>query len=109
MLQTLEHIWPGMKSAKIISVFDALNGFWQVKLDKDSSKLTSFATPFGRYCWKRLTFGIGSAPKEYQRRMQDTLEGIEGEHIYADDLMCSNGNNYADAEADHDEKIGKVV
>ena len=42
--------------------------------------------------------------------MQDTLNGIEGIHIYADDvLICGNGKDYADAEADHDGKMRRVL
>jgi len=48
---------------------DASNGFWQVALDKESSDLTTFNTPLGRYKWLRLPFGLCSASEEYQRRM----------------------------------------
>lgn len=30
---------------------DASKGFWQLKLSEESSKLTTFWTPFGRYRW----------------------------------------------------------
>ena len=60
-------ILPGLKNAKIFSVLDARKGFWQVELDTDSSKLTTFAILFSRYCWKRPPFEIASAPEEYQR------------------------------------------
>ena len=64
-LTTIEDILPDLAKAKVFSVVDASNGFWQVELDKKSSLLTTFATPFGRYRWKRLPFGICSASEEY--------------------------------------------
>ena len=46
-LPTLEQILPGLKNAKIFSALDARNCFWQLELERDSRKLTTFATPFG--------------------------------------------------------------
>ena len=85
---------------------DASNGFWQVEMDHDSSRLTTFATPFGRYRWKRLPFGISSAPEEYQRRMNNALEGMEGIAICADDVIVYGcGEDQESAEKDHDKKM----
>ena len=108
-LPTIDDILPNLVNAKVFSVVDASNGFWQVELDEPSSYLTTFATPFGRYRWKRLPFGISSAPEEYQRRMQEALEGLEGIAICADDIIIYGcGNNYEQAEHDHDKKLRKL-
>jgi hypothetical protein len=48
-------------------------GFWHVHLDEESSYLTTFNTPFGRYRWLRMPFGITSAPEEYQRRQDQAI------------------------------------
>ena len=48
-IPTIEEILPELAKAKVFSVADAKNGFWQVKLDEASSYLTTFWTPFGRY------------------------------------------------------------
>lgn len=42
------------------------------------SLLTTFGTPWGRYRWTRMSFVISPAPKEFQRRLNNTLEGITG-------------------------------
>ncbi len=47
-LRTIEEIVAEMPNAKVFSVLDANYGFWQVKLDEESSKLCTFNTPFGR-------------------------------------------------------------
>jgi len=49
-LPTVEEVTTRLKNAKVFSVVDAKFGFWQVKLDQESSELTTFNTPFGRYC-----------------------------------------------------------
>ena len=66
---------------------DAKDGFWQVQLSEESSNLTCFNTPFGRYKWMVMPFGISSAPEEFQRRMHEALEGLPGVCVIADDIL----------------------
>ena len=66
---------------------DAKDGFWQVQLSEESSNLTCFNTPFGRYKWMVMPFGISSAPEEFQRRMHEALEGLPGVCVNADDIL----------------------
>ena len=56
--QTLEQLAGG----KVFSTLDANLGFWQILLTPESSWLTTLITPFGRFCFHRLPFGITSAP-----------------------------------------------
>ena len=42
----IDEIIPELTEA-LNSVVDARSGFWQVKLTKESAKLTTFSTPFG--------------------------------------------------------------
>ena len=72
-LPTVEEDAASLSKAKVFSVLDAKSGFWQVLLDEASSRLTTFNTPFGQYRWLCMPFGISSAPKEFQKRMNDTL------------------------------------
>lgn len=57
VLPTLEDIAPKLAGAKVFSTLDASSGFWQIPLDPDSQKLTTFITPMGRFCFRRLPFG----------------------------------------------------
>ena len=72
-LPVLEDILPNLSKAKVFSVLDAKDGFWHVTLDNESSLLTTFNTPYGRYRWLRMPMGISSAPEEFQRRLDQAL------------------------------------
>ena len=62
-----------LSKGRLFSKLDANSGFWQVLLDEESRLLTTFITPWGRYCFKRMPFGISSAPEFYQRCMEKIL------------------------------------
>lgn len=66
MLPSVEYILAQIGDAKYFSKLDANSGFWQVELEEESCELTMFITPFGRYCFKRLPFGITSGPEHFQ-------------------------------------------
>lgn len=59
LMTTIEEVVAGMPEAKVFSVLDATSGYWQVRMDEESSKLCTFN--------KRLPFGIKSAPEVFQQ------------------------------------------
>jgi hypothetical protein len=71
----------------VYSKLDPTSSFHQVVLDPDSVKLTAFITPFGRFAFKRLPYGISSAPKYFQKRMKGELVGLDGIVCYMDDIL----------------------
>ena len=88
-MPAIEEIATRLSRARLFAVVDTTSGFWQVKLDEESSRLTTFNTPFGGYRWKREPFGISSAPEFWQRRMRETIEGLEGTEVIADDFLIT--------------------
>ena len=81
---------------------NANSGLWQIPLSADSALLTTFLTPFSRYCFHCLPFGITSAPEHFQRRMS-TLHGRDRRSDLYDVLVY--GNN----QEEHDEWLPKVL
>ncbi|XP_028406432.1 uncharacterized protein LOC114528920 [Dendronephthya gigantea] len=55
-MKTFEDDLTRLPEAKIFSTLDATSGFWQIPLDEESSFLTCFNTPFGRYRSKSLPY-----------------------------------------------------
>ena len=76
-----------LSGAKLFSKLDANSGFWQIPLSQNSQHLTTFITPFGRYCFNKLPFGISSAPEHFQKRMSAILTGLDGVVCQMDDVL----------------------
>ncbi|XP_042071888.1 uncharacterized protein K02A2.6-like [Haplochromis burtoni] len=104
MLPSVEHTLGQLEGAKVFSKLDANSGFWQIPLSKQSALLTTFITPFGRFCFNRLCFGISSAPEHFQKRMSQLLEGLEGVVCQMDDILV-----YADTQTQHDKRLIAVL
>jgi hypothetical protein len=69
------------------SVFDAVDGYHSVELDHDSSLLTTFITPWGRYRYLRFPQGHVSAGDAFNGRVQEILSDIPRLVRVVDD-MC---------------------
>lgn len=86
-LPSREEIMAEFADAKYFSKLDASSGFWQMMLDDTSSKLCTFITPFGRYRFLRLPFGIVSAPEVYHRTINALFQDIVGVNTSMDDII----------------------
>ena len=103
-MKTIEEITAGMPDATVFSKFDATSGYWQLKLTDKSSHLTCFNTPFGRYKYLRLPFGISSAGEIWQRAMIEEFGDLEGVEVIVDDVLIWGRNN-----EEHDARLQKFL
>ena len=87
ILPTDEELFSEMTGARYFVKLDASNGYWQIKIETESSKLLTFATPFGRFCFKRLPYGILSASEIFQANISEIIEGFEGAINSQDDII----------------------
>ena len=105
-LPTIDEIATRLHGAKVFTVLDVRQGFWHVPLDEKSSLLTTFNTPFGRYRWKRMPFGISSAPEVFQHCMHEVIEGLQGIEVVADDFVAVGfGETLEQATRNHDDHL----
>ena len=83
---TLEEITPKLAGARVFSKIDARNGYWNVKLDDESSYLTTFNTPNGRYRFLRMPFGLRMSQDVFQFKIDETYRNCLGATGIADDI-----------------------
>ncbi|QQP55719.1 Uncharacterized protein FKW44_000153 [Caligus rogercresseyi] len=74
-------------SAKWFAVIDATKGYWQVPLDEESQLLTTFLTPWGRFCYTRAPMGLSSSGDEYCARGDQALSHVINKIKVVDDIL----------------------
>ena len=94
-----------VSGAVMMSKLDANSGYYQIPLSESSRLLTTFITPFGRYCYNRLPFGLVSAGDIFQRCMADILDGLDGVICHMDDLLVFS----TVSETEHDKRLRIVL
>jgi len=63
-------------------------------------------TPFGRYRWSRLPFGLNVSSEIFARRLNEALNGLDGTFVIADDIIVVGcGENEEAANADNHRKL----
>ena len=75
-LPTLDDVLVEMKDARIFSKLEIKEAFWPVGLDHESSLMTTMITPFGRFRWLHLPFGLNVSSEIFQRKLGEALEGL---------------------------------
>ena len=84
---TLEEILPQLSGAKLFSIVDVKSGYWNVILDEESIFLGTFNSPYGRYRFKLMPFGLQTSCDIFQTRIDQTFEGCKGVIGIADDIV----------------------
>ncbi|XP_041349296.1 uncharacterized protein K02A2.6-like [Gigantopelta aegis] len=103
-LPTREEIMSRFAGAKVFSKLDASNGFWQIQLDEQSSRLCTFNSPIGRFRFLRLPFGISSAPEIYHRIIHSLFEHMDGVDTSMEDIIVWGKN-----EQEHNRRLCQVL
>ena len=93
-----------LSGARIFTKLDANSGFWQIPLAQESRPLTTFITPYGRYQFNVLPFGITCAPELFQKRMNVLLKDLDGVLCLMDDVLV-----YGKSQSEHDERLEAVL
>ncbi|XP_048004084.1 uncharacterized protein K02A2.6-like [Leguminivora glycinivorella] len=99
-LPTITELTSKLNGACYFSVLDANSGFWAIKLDDASADLCTFGTPFGRFQFTRLPFGINCASEVFHAKIKQLLEGLDGVDSFIDDIIC-----WGRTKQEHDERL----
>lgn len=86
-MKAIEEIAARVHGSKYFTLLDCKRGFWQIKLSKRTEPYLTFSTPWGRYCFLRMPFGLVSAPEVFTEVMNRILDGFEKTELSMDDIL----------------------
>ena len=85
-LPNIEELMANLGSS--ITTLDLTKGYYQVPVTPKHQEKTAFGTPYGKYEFVTMPFGLISAPSTFQRLMDEVLDGLhEFTVAYLDDIL----------------------
>ena len=81
------------EGAKAFSVIDLASGYWQIALHPDSQLLTAFITPWGRFCYCRVSMGLRPAGDIFSMKTDIMFMPVAEKTKIVDDLCAWGRNN----------------
>ena len=92
------------KGSTVFSKLDARHGYWSVVLDEESSYLTTFNRPCGRFRFTRLPFGLSVSQDIFQQQMDFILDKCPGTAVIADYIAV-----HSPTEEEHDANLRNLM
>ena len=86
-LPKINEMYAKLKGAKVFSTIDLRSGYHHIALGKSSRAKTAFVTPFGKYEFLMVPFGLAQAPAYFQLLMNKVLKGLKFTMMYLDDII----------------------
>ena len=86
-LPKIDEMYAKLKGAKVFSTIDLRSGYHHIALGKSSRAKTAFVTPFGKYEFLMVPFGLAQAPAYFQLLMNKVLKGLKFTMMYLDDII----------------------
>ena len=84
----IEDILDTLSSAKFMSKVDLNKGFHQIPIRKEDMEKTAFCTPWGKFQFTRMPFGLRNGPAVFQRLMDNLLhDDLDFSRVYIDDIV----------------------
>ncbi len=103
-MKNLEDILPDLAGSHCFSKLDTRSAYWTIQLSNDSSYLTTFNSPYGRYRYLRLPYGLKSSQDLFQRKLEECLEGLAGVVAIVDDVIV-----HGRTRQEHDQNLHMVL
>ena len=91
-LPKIDEMYAKLKGAKVFSTIDLRSRYHHITLGKSSRAKTAFVTPFGKYEFLMVPFGLAQAPAYFQLLMNKVLNGLKFVMTYLDNIIIFSEN-----------------
>ena len=102
-LPKIDEMYAKLKGAKFFSTIDLQSGYYHIALGKDSRAKMAFVTPFGKYEFLQVPFGLAQAPAYFQHLMNQVLDNCSVAMTYLDDIII-----FSETEEEHLSHIEEI-
>ena len=104
-MASMEEILERVGGSKIISKIDLCKGFYQVEVEPSSQEKTAFVSPYGKFEFGRMPFGLKNAPAMFQRLMEVVLgDCYDCSAPYIDDIVV-----FSNSAEEHVQHLRRVL
>ena len=74
--RTFQDVTSSIRRVSKVSKIDANSGFWTLPMDEQSQLLMTFNTPWGRFCFTKMPFGLNQVQYFFQFYMDRNFQDI---------------------------------
>jgi len=99
----LQDFAANLHGKRVFSKLDLVRAYNQIPVDADDVPKTAIITPFGKFEFLRMPFGLRNAAQTFQRYIDRVLRGLPFVYAYIDDVLIASNT-----ETEHTEHIRLV-
>lgn len=103
-LPHMDDLFSEIRGATVFSTIDLANAYHQVLLAEESRDMTAFITHEGLFRFRRVPYGLCSAPSAFSKMMSLMLKDLKGVQNYLDDVIV-----YGTGKEEHDRNLQMVL
>ena len=92
-LPKIDKMYTNVCGARIFTTLDLHSGYYHIRLDKQSKAKTAFITPFAKYKFNAVPFGLAQPPAYFQQLISIVLQDCGNFAMaYLDDIIIFSKN-----------------
>ena len=79
--------------------------YYHIELSPGVKQICTIVLPWGKHEYQKLPMGVCNRPDIFQEKIYELFDGFYMVHVYIDDVLVINKNNYED----HLEALDRVI
>ncbi|XP_046391594.1 uncharacterized protein K02A2.6-like [Ischnura elegans] len=87
-IRRIDEVLHSLRGSKYFCKLDLYKAYLHLRVDEEGSKIQTISTHKGTFRMNRLSFGIKTAPAEFNRILGQLLNGLPKVEAYFDDIIC---------------------